>query len=959
MGDSQHQSDDQSIQRLQRLVELVWNDQRLRMETGENIRAEEYLDLFPDLAADDAASVDIIYNEFLLRRERGESPVESDYLIRFPEVADQLRRQFLLNHGIEAHLDAEQQAGNDSSTKSNSTMSTEVEPTRVGLGIASTSGTKNPKLVGRYPLGAELGRGAFAVVYEAFDPDLSRKLAIKVPKAELIESSSLKKRMLREARSAAQLYHPSIVSVHEIGEHNGMPFIVTDFIDGETMEVRLLRESPDVRLSANWIATLAEALHYAHQNGIVHRDVKPANILIRKDGHLLLTDFGLARLGDAASSITGHGDILGTPAYMSPEQAVGTSEIDARTDVYSLGVILYRCLSGSVPFDGQISSTLHRVINEPVTSVAIDDRQIPRDLQTITLKCLAKAPADRYSSARQLADDLQCFLNGEPISARPVGLIEKLVKQARRRPRTAALSVTTLVLVGFLAGGAMQLGNVTNQRDRAQQAEKQSLNLLANAAFNAGSMAKQRGRMQSAIEHFNQCLLKGYEDPVAAHLQLAECLISSGDIEQARIQLSEASRQSDGSIHAAELAYWKCELALQDEQAFGPPMELMEQVSLNELADDQREFLLGMQEESSLAALDYFRSAIVHNPFHHSARRSQVIMALSLARFDEVIREVQIAQQLYPEDQDFLLLESLAQAAKSEMKKAFQILDQTDMDDAERTAWKNFCKRIEYTRTGLTNEVRGEQLNLEVIAKLTLEFRKRHYPLIKKRRWHFPPRISRLFVELRNFTNETSEPILVDLADCHPEGSLLTLAGRTCVSDSSKNSTTNLENARDLFLESLNYPAFLRDANNHARMGVIATTLQLARLKKKEPERNEALFVTMASQLDPYSVQQLGRIRTITLVLISRKEWALARRWVRRWKEMPAMSKQDEISALWHYGIVLEHDQEWMELIPVCDRILELNPDLESAVGLRSRARTELGKMSKEPAEVEEKSKVK
>jgi WD40 repeat protein/tRNA A-37 threonylcarbamoyl transferase component Bud32/tetratricopeptide (TPR) repeat protein len=306
--------------------------------------------------------------------------------------------------------------------------------------IAAADGAAIPDRIGRFQILHLLGRGAFGAVYKGHDQELDRFVAVKVPRAGQLESKEAEERFLREARSAARLHHPGIVKVHEVGVEAGVPFLVSDFVPSRTLAEVIAAGRPSFQESALLAAQIAEALDHAHREKVIHRDIKPANILIDAAGDPHVSDFGLARRDEEEVTLTLDGQILGTPAYMSPEQASGDhARVGPASDQYSLGVVLYELLTGERPFRGSRSMILQQVLNdEPRPPRYLNDR-VPRDIETICLKTLAKEPGRRYESCRELADDLRRWIRGEPIVAHPLGRGERAWRWARRNPVIATL----------------------------------------------------------------------------------------------------------------------------------------------------------------------------------------------------------------------------------------------------------------------------------------------------------------------------------------------------------------------------------------------------------------------------------------------------------------------------------------------------------------------------------------
>jgi tRNA A-37 threonylcarbamoyl transferase component Bud32/tetratricopeptide (TPR) repeat protein len=313
---------------------------------------------------------------------------------------------------------------------------------------------RGQRTIGKYELIEAVGTGGFGTVYKARDPQLDRTVALKVPRSGRLADQTDVDRFLREARSVARLTHPAIVPVHDVGEHEGVPYLVSDFVQGMTLTDVLSARRLPPREAAGLVSAVADALQYAHEQGIIHRDVKPSNILLDGAGRPHLMDFGLARRDAGDVTMTTDGQVLGTPAYMSPEQARGEGHrVDGRSDVYSLGVVLYQMLTAELPFRGTPRMLLHQVLNEEPRSVRSLNDRVPRDLETICLKAMAKEPPRRYATAGEMAADVRRFLAGELIRARRTGPAERAWRWAKRSPVIAALSTAIAVLLCAGIGG--------------------------------------------------------------------------------------------------------------------------------------------------------------------------------------------------------------------------------------------------------------------------------------------------------------------------------------------------------------------------------------------------------------------------------------------------------------------------------------------------------------------------
>jgi predicted Ser/Thr protein kinase len=487
---------------------LLQVEQRRRWGAGDPVRVEVFFERYPVVRADEEAAVDLVYHEICLREGNGEHDLLSEYLGRFPELAERLSPLFEVHAALKAGSDFDPNA-------------------TVPRAKAALEGSTREVLVPGYEILGELGRGGMGVVYKARQITLNRLVALKmILKGELATDRDVE-RFHAEAEAAANLDHPDIVPIYEVGEYDGQHYYAMRFVEGTP-----LTSFPraDARHEATLVATIARAVHHAHQHGILHRDLKPANILVDSAGLPYVTDFGLAKRVGSERSLTQSGALVGTPQYMAPEQAAGRKDLTVAADVYSLGVVLYERLTGQPPFSGDTPLEVLRQVREtepPRPSSIIPE--LSRDIETICLKCLEKESTKRYGSAEALAGDLERFLRGEPILARPVGEAERLWRWCRRNPGWAAATVAAFLALATATGLSVlyaaqekqyaenlrneqkqtkdALGVATSERERADDRTREMQRQLAENYLDRGFAMCEQGDTTLGVHWLARSLL--------------------------------------------------------------------------------------------------------------------------------------------------------------------------------------------------------------------------------------------------------------------------------------------------------------------------------------------------------------------------------------------------------------------------------------------------------------------
>ena len=480
--------------------------------------------------ADDARQelLEHVIGSFLEAIDAGQQPDPQEWLARHPELSPELAEFFADRTRLQrlvARLrpepelepapctlpDAIRSGGDFQSPDEYATIERFAESEDTGKTASLPRGTQ-VRYFGDYKLLEELGRGGMGVVYKAQQLSLNRPVALKLLRSDVLASEDDLRRFQNEAEAVALLDHPHIVPILEVGKHNGRHYFSMKLIGGASLDRKLTDYCDNPKAAARLMAKAADAVHHAHQRGILHRDLKPANILVDDFGEPHLTDFGLAKRVEGDSDLTQSGAILGTPAYMAPEQAMGRrGAVTTSSDIYGLGAVLYALLTGRAPFHSDsVANTLHAVRERAPAPPSTINPKAPRDLEIVCLKCLEKDPARRFGSAQALANDVRRYLAGEPITARPTAAWERGWLWCKRNPWLAgacAVMAASLVAVAVISmayavaqakarreisGLAKDLQSSLSESDRRLKMSNRNLTSLS---FERGHAACERGEI--------------------------------------------------------------------------------------------------------------------------------------------------------------------------------------------------------------------------------------------------------------------------------------------------------------------------------------------------------------------------------------------------------------------------------------------------------------------------------
>ncbi len=493
--------------------------------------------------------LDEVIGAFLVVLDAGENPNPDEWMARHPELSPELAEFFADRERVDEVVEPLRKAP-DTTTHvafSHSTTGGDRDAS-----AALPKGTR-VRYFGDYELEKVLGEGGMGIVYKARQISLNRAVALKMIRTARFASDDDLRRFQNEAEAVARLDHPNIVPIFEVGQFEDQHYFSMKLIAGERLDKRLKDYVADPRRAARLVAVTAGAIHHAHQRGILHRDLKPANILIDSDGHPHVTDFGLAKRVDRDSELTRSGAIVGTPAYMAPEQASGSrGAVTTSTDVYELGAVLFALLTGRAPFGGAtVLDTLEQVRERPPEPLRKLNPRVPRDLEVISLKCLEKDPRRRYASADALDEDLKRWLAGEPIAARPVGNAARAWMWCRRNPIVAGAAA--LVAASLVAASLLSLLYANEQYLRATEQAEASATI---SGLNV-SLEKERNDLKTSVADLNRRL-------AMLCFERAQRAFDSGQVNHGLLWLAETWRyalQADDRawqhLARANLSYWR------------------------------------------------------------------------------------------------------------------------------------------------------------------------------------------------------------------------------------------------------------------------------------------------------------------------------------------------------------------------------------------------------------------
>ena len=583
-------------------------------------------------------------------------------------------------------------------------------------------------------------------------------------------------------------------------------------------------------------------------------------------------------------------------------------------------------------------------------------------MQTIILKCLEKEPVDRYQSGEALANDLDLYLAGQPIIARPIGSAGMLLKWAKRKPVLAGLSAALLLATAFAFGIGTQLQQVKSERDRARNAEKKARaaetdlqEMLAMEAAAAGRLAMQRGQLDEAVACFDRAIDHGYEDPIELEFQKVSSLVALRKTPAALEVLHQIKQEID--VHGdrqGESLIWMAELALDGHDAFGNPSDLYRQAKQYPLSEVSLNYVNAMLASNSPEALQHFRATLDLDPFHHRARRMLIIMLLSLGRIDQADAEINLATELFPEDIDFKLFRAIVESTNGKLKNAREIVERLKITGQEKEGWLGFCNLMDNIANQLVLNPGAMWYDAGEIRHTATEFTTEYLPLIRKRGWHFPPEIGPALAEVASLittpvTNFNGQQIINQwrhVTQTHPEGTLLSLYGERLIAvqnvtrDASQSEFASV--SADIIRESVsaleqssNQPALAKSVHRTNWFGMYGNATSLALIYGVDVDENKRRMIRAAREIDPGDVVNVPGLRGMSVGLIRIEKYSEAEPFVREWIRR---TEGEDYDALWHELMCDRWQERWYDVARKCNAALKKYPNQSSLIGLRHTA---------------------
>lgn len=866
--------------------------------------------------------------EWGLLAESDQTPDEASYVERFSDEESLVRSALKVHQGL---LD-DTVEWSDVATHSESGDDAADQP-------RSLSG-----MLGDYEFVRLLGRGAFGAVYLAQDTKLNRSVALKIPRNDRAQRRANIDAMMSEARMAAQLKHPNIVAVFEAGEIESVCYIATDYVPGRTLRNLIDTESLSEREVVKLLRKIAVALHHAHAKGIFHRDVKPANILIDEQGEPHVADFGLARW-DALNDTGKRKTRLGTPAYMSPEQAQGESHLaDARSDLWSVGVMMFEMLSGQRPFKGNAKEVMRSVCDSDAPALRAKQPAAPLDLEAICGKCLARDPELRYPSCQHLADDLIRWLEHRPVQARPVGVVTRASLWCRRQPLLAAILLIVASLLIWSTTATMQslraeVRNAELERETARRDRERRERDIRNSFYQDAVNAAQTGNWSVVAEKARRALDAEHPEQVELMLMRTRAFTNLLKPKLFREELKRVAALPDQGRFRGEVLLLQAEVAMLEGNA-RVAKELYDNALAAGLTASQERYVLGLRARTVPEAISHFKAAIADDPYFVQAWTFLCLEQTFLGAREEARKNCNIAHGRFPQNPAFIWLLAIIDTCEGNEQSA-----------AEHLAWlkqhagENFFQASELTLDLIReahkivkldqklDSMKSLTLSAQILAMIgrTSDQQLVGLPLPTRLKEDFAAMMVAAPGYLSGLNRQGMEAVLIQMIETRPEATHMLMHGVILVLQGRE------REAAEIFTRATEAPSLFPESNRVA-LTLACLTSSAVRNEPDDPAARHALAWSFAQQRIALGELALWEAKPLALSAFLAEEYEMAKLIAsEQLEKTPGDTDLMDIQMLAYYRL-----GSYSKSLEVAEQILEKDADHKKAAKYRDLCRKRL-----------------